>query len=160
MTSIGYETFSGCSSLVSITLPEGVTSIGSYAFYSCGKLTSITIPESVTIIEYIAFCFCSSLTSITCKAANPPTLVAIGVFYDVDKSIPLYVPKGSVEVYKSTEYWSEFTNIVGVDMETGIDNSEFTIQNSELIYDLIGRKVNAPQKDGIYIVGGKKLVIK
>ena len=35
VTSIGESTFSGCSSLTSITIPEGVTSIGDYAFENC-----------------------------------------------------------------------------------------------------------------------------
>ena len=42
---------------------------------------------------------------------------------------------------------------------TGIDNSEFTIQNSELIYDLSGRRVENPTK-GMYIVNGLKVVVK
>ena len=41
----------------------------------------------------------------------------------------------------------------------GIDNSEFKTQNSELFYDLLGRPVAHPTK-GIYIVNGKKVVIK
>jgi hypothetical protein len=45
------------------------------------------------------------------------------------------------------------------DGSTGIDNSEFTIQNSEFIYDLMGRRVENPAK-GVYIVNGKKVVIK
>ena len=44
---------------------------------------------------------------------------------------------------------------------TGIQNSEFTIQHSELIYDLQGRKVTDIEGlKGIYIVGGKKQVLK
>lgn len=44
---------------------------------------------------------------------------------------------------------------------TGIQNSEFTIQHSELIYDLQGRKVTDIEGlKGIYIVGGKKRVLK
>ena len=42
---------------------------------------------------------------------------------------------------------------------TSIDNSELTIQNSGLIYDITGRKVSQPCK-GIYIVNGNKVVIK
>lgn len=44
------------------------------------------------------------------------------------------------------------------DGSTGIEHSEFRIQNSEFIYDLQGRRVLNPTK-GIYIVGGKKIVI-
>ena len=40
----------------------------------------------------------------------------------------------------------------------GIDNSEFKIQNSKLIYDLLGRPVAHPTK-GVYIVNGRKVVI-
>lgn len=45
------------------------------------------------------------------------------------------------------------------DDSTGIEHSEFTIQNSEFIYDLQGRRVANPTK-GFYIVNGKKVVIK
>ena len=42
---------------------------------------------------------------------------------------------------------------------TGIDNSQFTIDNSQFVYDMQGRRVEKPTK-GIYIVGGKKAVMK
>ena len=65
VTSIGKNAFYKCSSLTSITLPEGVTSIGDYAFYNCSSLTSITLPESVTSIGDYAFVGCNNLSSIT-----------------------------------------------------------------------------------------------
>ena len=65
VTSIGYNAFSFCTSLTSITIPSSVTSIGDDAFYGCSSLTSITIPNSVTSIGRQALCNCSGLTSIT-----------------------------------------------------------------------------------------------
>lgn len=67
------ESFSYCSSLSSITLPNSVASIGYAAFISCA-LTSITIPDSVTSIGTVAFAGCESLTSITI----PNSVTSIG----------------------------------------------------------------------------------
>ena len=64
MTEIYGSTFSDCSSLRSITIPETVTSIWDTAFYSCSSLTSITIPESVVSIGENVFNSCYSLTKI------------------------------------------------------------------------------------------------
>ncbi|MBQ2240440.1 MAG: leucine-rich repeat domain-containing protein, partial [Alistipes sp.] len=55
VTIIGDGAFGGCSSLKSITIPDGVTEIGEYAFADCSSLTSITIPDSVTYIGGYAF---------------------------------------------------------------------------------------------------------
>ena len=102
--------FGNCSQLTSLTIGENVTSIPDYAFCDCNCLTSITIPESVTKIGTAAFAGCSGLTSITCKANNPPK--ANYTFGDdFDYSIPFFVPKESIEIYKNTKSWCSFTNI-------------------------------------------------
>lgn len=43
-TKIAENAFSGCTSLVNITLPDTVTSIGKNAFYGCTSLVNITLP--------------------------------------------------------------------------------------------------------------------
>ena len=157
VTSIGYNAFNGCSSLTSITLPASVTSIVGYAFWGCRSLTSITLPEGVKSIGDYAFERCS-LTAITCHAVTPPTIDS-NTFVGADKGIPVYVPAGSVEAYKAATGWSEFRNYVGI--EAGIDKSQLTTgSEQQTIYDLRGRRVDNLVKGGIYIVGGKKVIIK
>ncbi|MCL1852906.1 MAG: leucine-rich repeat domain-containing protein [Peptococcaceae bacterium] len=65
LTSIGYESFSHCDSLTSVTLPSSVTSIGWCAFLNCGSLSSIEIPDSVTHIANGAFGGCPLLSDQT-----------------------------------------------------------------------------------------------
>ena len=70
VTSIGNSAFSWCSSLASITIPEGVTSIGESAFLQCSSLVSITIPHSVTSIGDYAFLSCWNLAEFEGKFAS------------------------------------------------------------------------------------------
>mgnify|MGYP000797902243 CR=1 FL=1 len=76
ITSIRPYTFSGCSELSSIVIPDGVTSIQLGAFSNCTKLTSITIPGSVISIGPYAFRDCTNLTSITI----PGSVTSIGPY--------------------------------------------------------------------------------
>ncbi|MBQ6765657.1 MAG: leucine-rich repeat protein [Paludibacteraceae bacterium] len=109
ITSIGERTFGGCSGLTSIVIPRGVISIGEGAFSDCSGLTSIEMPNSITEIEKWAFYNCTGLTSIICYAQTPPELDNYA-FQLVKKSIPVYIPYGSIDDYTSARGWSEFTN--------------------------------------------------
>jgi len=62
---IGGGTFSYCSKLTAITLPEGLVFVGRNAFSNCHSLTEITIPDSVTKIGYNAFGVCYELANVT-----------------------------------------------------------------------------------------------
>ena len=74
VTSIGYDAFSNCTGLTSITLPDSLTNIGIAAFWGCTGLASITIPNSITSIDSYSFWGCTGLTSITI----PDSVTSIG----------------------------------------------------------------------------------
>jgi hypothetical protein len=44
------------------------------------------------------------------------------------------------------------------DGSTDIEDVQLTDDNSPLVYDLQGRRVMEPQKGGVYVVNGKKMV--
>ena len=69
VTQIGDSAFTVCTSLTSVTIPDGVTSIDEAAFWGCTSLTSVTIPDSVTSIKSKAFFKCTSLKSVTIPAS-------------------------------------------------------------------------------------------
>lgn len=99
--------------LKSVEIPESLTMLKDSVFFLCSSLESIEIPSGMTSMGYQVFSGCSSLTSITCKAVTPPTL-GFGVFDGVDKSIPLYVPGPSINLYKSADQWKDFFNILPI----------------------------------------------
>ncbi len=116
VTEIGERAFSDCYSLTSVTIPDSVTSIGDWAFEYCTSLTSITIPDSVASIGDGAFYYCTSLTSVYCKPVTPPTSEFGSMFHSNASGRKIYVPRNSVEAYKSADGWSEYaSSIVGYD---------------------------------------------
>lgn len=61
VTTIGKQAFSNCSSLVIDYLPNTITSIGSNAFHGCSSLNLLSLPSNLTTIEYGTFGGCTSL---------------------------------------------------------------------------------------------------
>ena len=102
--------------LVSITIPHSVTSIGNEAFYGCENLKSVTIPNSVTSIGEYTFAYCGNLTSVYCKPTTPPAGGSEDMFNYYVSGLKIYVPRNSVDAYKSASFWSDYaSDIVGYD---------------------------------------------
>ena len=70
----------------------------------------------------------------------------------------LYVPNGCLEAYQKADVWKEFWEIKEFDV-TGIGDVKADNENATTVYDLNGRAVENPTK-GIYIINGKKLLLK
>lgn len=72
--------------ITELVIPEGITSIGDETFFGCSYLTSVTIPATVTSIGSGAFYNCSGLTK--AEFASIEALCNIS-FYNVSSN-PLY----------------------------------------------------------------------
>ena len=150
VTSISDRAFEGCSGLTSLTIPSSVTSISEDAFSGCSGLTSLTIPSSVTSIGDWAFEGCSGLTSIYVYTKKLPELGSY-MFTGCDaKNCTVYVPKGTYDAYKSSEF-GYFEKIVEFDA-TGIDKVTTSTNAKEVSrYSANGQRLSAPAK-GLNIV--------
>ena len=95
LTYIGDYAFFYCTSLVQITLPEGLTSVGA-AFYGCTSLVQVTLPEGLTSIGDSAFAFCTSLVQITI----PRGLTSIGdtAFFRCTSLVQIIFPDGLTSI--------------------------------------------------------------
>lgn len=82
----------------------GGGSYSSGAFSDCTALTSIEIPASVETIEAAAFKGYLDMAVVTCLAVIPPELGKDN--FGLPAKI-LYVPAGSVEVYRKNAVWRE-----------------------------------------------------
>ena len=124
VTSIGRDAFCNCTSVTSITIPNGVTSIGEGAFALCTRLTSITIPDSVTSIGGDAFASCESLTSIII----PDRITKIGnsIFTCCKSLTSIIIPDGVTSIGESAfSYCTNLTSVTIPASVTSIDMHAF-----------------------------------
>ena len=65
------------------------------------------------------------------------------------------------EAYMTTVSGARFAIDIFEDMTTTIETIEsIPSKSGKTIYDLQGRKINTPSKKGVYIINGKKQIIK
>ena len=148
--------FSNCSALTSVTIPNSVTVISDGALYKCRRLTSVTIPNRVTVIGDYAFYDCDGLASVVSLIEKPFPISNNTFTKEKYDNSTLYVPTGTLELYKETEGWKNFMHIV-----EGIPVGISTIGRdiSTALYDLSGRRVSPSSAlKGVYIQNGKIIV--
>ena len=80
-------------------------------FFGCTSLSSIILPCHLSSIGERAFWECRNLNEIHCASETPPALKP-GWFWSVGYSTcKLYVPSGTLEVYRSAPLWGNFENV-------------------------------------------------
>ena len=125
--------------------------IGSRAFLGCSGLTSLTLPADITSIGDEAFQGCSGLTSIYVYAEKVPKIDS-NAFKGFDaKKCTVYVPMGTRDDYRLSEFGDYFENIVEFE-STGIDKTTTSTDVEEVArYSVNGQRLSAPTK-GLNIV--------
>ena len=187
---IGEQAFYGCTSLkdVSIYVYDPLD-IKSEAFMNTTALENLWLPycsdlhlgtrafaQSGMKKLYIPYCIntdywdeevfkdCPNLKDVINEIDDLMTPVALAnenVFDGVYEQATLWVREGMVETYKSLDGWKNFSKIVeGSGVPTGIATTPDTRQ-ATAIYDLQGRRTDdGSLKKGIYIMNGRKVVVK
>ena len=164
-TTIYDNEFYGCTNLQNVYIGDNVKRIGKWAFSGCSSLKNFTFGSGLQSIGQEAFSDCFNITQISSEAVVPPTC-DINALDDINKwNCKLFVPKTNIDAYKQAAQWKEFFFIEGT---TGITNTVYNKAELADVYTIDGAKrlskastdeINALPK-GVYIVNGKKIIIK
>lgn len=120
----GDSCFNNLPLLKEVVLPETLEALGDGCFNYCWLLERITLPSRPIEIPKSCFVQCPNVRELTIYAENPYDfpdylIKLMGFGYPEDDPI-LYVPDGSVDLYKEAQGWKNF-NIRPMS-ESGVDS--------------------------------------
>lgn len=184
VTAVKDRAFQKCSGLTEIEFSEGIETIGDEACYRrLFSLERVTLPSTIKELGYYCFSAHTSdyvtsghpsgrnfIREVNIKSFTPPTgqngndINWTGAFQSVASDAVLFVPTGALANYNVqpwTEWFSRIEEKAFFEDEDAIrevESSKLKVESSW--FDLSGRKLaGKPTKAGLYINGGKKIVI-
>ena len=133
LTTIEGSAFGWCTGFTGeLVLPKGLNSVGGHAFYDCKHFTGqLVLPEGLTSIGDHAFYYCTGLSSMTALPVVPPT--GADQMFGWNYFSNIYVPYGSVDAYKTAEYWKDYAHQIlaiqpeAVDMGRSVKWASFNL---------------------------------
>ena len=129
ISTIGLGSFSNCTLLTEIIIPDNITSILGLAFSGCSNLSSVTIGSNVSFVGGYAFLDCSSLANINLNAQNPPKFFT-DTFNGVPLNCKIKVPKDSIKKYQEQAYLKDRADYI-----VSIGQIESVVVNIQIISD-------------------------
>ncbi len=114
-------------------IPENINSIGEWAFFTSRELESLKIHENVNQIGKAAFVGCSALRDVYCYSVTPPTIEDT-IFEWTSSALRIYVPEKSLSLYKRTDGWSYFEDIIfSIEDNNDLNKIYYTSTNGEIV---------------------------
>lgn len=183
---IGAKMFFNCNLLHKITIPDAVTTIESEAFYfcrglkeivlntklqyiyscaflNCDSLSSITLPASLKKIDVSAFRNCTAIKSIYSYIQNPKAVsVDLSSFEGIDKNTCyLYIPAGTLNLYKSISPWRYFLQQAEMITETpGLKNTNLIVMPNPFTGIITVKGFTETAQIKLFNMDGKLLIEK
>lgn len=157
---IGVRAFQWCTRMETLMIAGGVEHIGDYAFYGNIGLRQLSIPASVSTFCLQVFNWCTALSSVVSANAEPFDIDPMSFAESTYQQATLYVPYGSKSRYESATGWQKFSNIVEADL-SAVHSVRIDDKTPLKWHTLDGRSLpNKPRQKGVYVRGGKKIVVK
>ena len=150
--------FCDCTALKYITIGDGLTRIGKAAFSGCNSLEYFRTGTGLNVIDTDAFSFCTSLNEMVVNAATPPTCAYLALDGIKKQSCKLFIPHGSIDLYKAAAQWKEFYFIsdydgvtdISIDAETRYD--VYNMQGAKVGSELLRSQLDDLLPGGVYIL--------
>jgi hypothetical protein len=174
--------------LSSITIPKNVTAIGDNAFGACLKLKTVTISNGNAVFGDRVFYWDEMLEGIYNSSPVPQPIGRFSFVFVNISLCKLFVPKGTLEIYRAADVWNQFENIIEKDYSSSASVNEKSMSVTSVqggilvsceqpkhleIFNIAGRKIyktvvekseKIPLEQGLYIVCAKnekrKILVK
>ncbi len=170
MTEIAPSFFYGCEMLEEVTLGAAIRRLGDNSLRGCPALRKVTFEGQVSELGSLAFDGCNTLREISLNAPEPPVADSPDWIFPeiVYAEAILRVPYASLELYRNADVWKNFTHIQPISGQSGIvhpiivEEGRVTVCSPDGTIVLHDADPSALGSliDGLYIINGKKVMIR
>lgn len=162
--------FNGCSALTAIDL-KGCTGLNNTneAFYSCEALEKVVLPGNFQF-GTDTFDRCEALKEIdwTSFEGTEAPAFKMNSLPTLGKALTIKVPAAAYDSFVANTSWNSYTIVSDGQSALTTITADADAQSARTVYDFSGRQVTvlAPGQDvntlpaGLYIVGGRKVLVK
>lgn len=162
--------FNGCSALTAIDL-KGCTGLNNTneAFYSCEALEKVVLPGNFQF-GTDTFDRCEALKEIdwTSFEGTEAPAFKMNSLPTLGKALTIKVPADAYDSFVANTSWNSYTIVSDGQSALTTITADAEAQSARTVYDFSGRQVTvlAPGQDvntlpaGLYIVGGRKVLVK